>query len=67
MLYQAFACKGFIGVQILFRGLLNDVWGKGWRWRFFVPSDTFEIVADELFIVGMLRLPRLIAFSWPKT
>ena len=31
--------------------------GGGLRWWFFVPADAFEIIADKLLVVGMLRLP----------
>ena len=41
--------------------------GEGLALAVFVPADAFEIIADKLLVVGMLRLPWLIAFSWPKT
>ena len=37
------------------------------RWgRFFVPADAFEVVADELLVVGMLGHSRFVVFQWPE-
>ncbi len=66
MLCHAFAGKGFVGMEIFLRGLLDNVGWKGWRRRLLVPMNTFKIIADELFVIGGLGPSRRVAFHRPK-
>ena len=57
----------FVGFQIFCAGFGNDIGREHGAGRGFVPSERFEVVADELFVEARLAAARLILVGGPET
>src|SRR5208282_1196990 len=55
-----------IGLEILLAGPVGDLHRQGGRRRLFVPANFFQIIADILFVVGLLSASRRVFVGWPE-
>src|SRR5208283_4068734 len=55
-----------VGVEIFFTGPARHLIGQGGCRRLFVPANLFQIIANVLFVVGLLRSSRRVFAGGPE-